>query len=152
MKRLLITLILALTGNNLSAQTLTLADSTITQAAPYKMGLNIGYMDYWDEGELLKNLLASDNAGFEPLQLRQRWVQQAAGTTTQFTVNDPYVALPVNVMTGASFMNETLAAPHWAVRERLLVALPEVIQMIRSTPCPRAPGRSRQATNSPPRW
>jgi hypothetical protein len=83
--------------------TVTLNESTILQASPHRIGINIGSETYYDSGQILKNLLAEDNAGFEPFQLRQIWAQEVSGTTTTFQTNNQYVQIPANRLVGASY-------------------------------------------------
>ncbi len=97
------TFFLALFGHTAAAQTLTLNDGAILQSNPGRAGLNIGAIDYWDQGQILKNLIGSSNPGFEPLQNRQIWSLIAAGTTTTFTVPDIYDTIPANYFAGGTF-------------------------------------------------
>ena len=60
--------ILAFLSSSVSAQTLSLNDGSILRNNPHRMGVNIGAIDYWDNGQILKNLIGSSNPGFEPLQ------------------------------------------------------------------------------------
>ncbi|MFC5861893.1 chitobiase/beta-hexosaminidase C-terminal domain-containing protein [Acidicapsa dinghuensis] len=86
-----------------AAQTLTLNDGAIVQPSTSRVGVNIGTVDYWDNGQILKNLVGSTNPGMEPLQNRQIWALTSSGTTTTFTVPDVYDTVPANYWTGASF-------------------------------------------------
>ncbi|MGA2675153.1 MAG: hypothetical protein ABSE99_18205, partial [Terracidiphilus sp.] len=51
----------------ISAQTLSLNDGSVVQSNPNRIGVNIGAIDYWDNGQILKNLIGSTNPGLEPL-------------------------------------------------------------------------------------
>ena len=65
-----------------STQTVTLNDGSIVQSNTNRIGVNIGSISYYDNGQVLKNLIGTINPGFEPLQSKQIWVVQTAGTTT----------------------------------------------------------------------
>ncbi|MGP8260030.1 MAG: hypothetical protein ACLQM6_08780, partial [Acidobacteriaceae bacterium] len=95
--------ILAFCSISAYAQTLTLNDGSIVQSSTNRMGLNIGAIDYWDNGQILKNLIGATNPGFEPLQNRQIWALTAAGTTTTFTIPDRYDGVPPNYWAGGTF-------------------------------------------------
>lgn len=85
-------------------QTLTLNDSNILQPSPHKIGLNIGGVDFFDSGQILKNLLAVDNAGFEPLAHRETWVQNGnSASACLLTTSDQYVTYPANNLVGATY-------------------------------------------------
>jgi hypothetical protein len=83
--------------------TVTLDENLVLQASPHRIGINIGSETYYDSGQILKNLLAEDNAGFEPFQLRQIWAQEVSGTKTTFTTTNQYVQVPLNRLVGASY-------------------------------------------------
>jgi hypothetical protein len=95
--------ILAFLSSSVVAQTLSLNDGSILRNNPHRMGVNIGAIDYWDNGQILKNLIGSSNPGFEPLQDRQIWALGTAGTTTTFTIPDIYDGVPANYWEGGSF-------------------------------------------------
>jgi hypothetical protein len=84
-------------------QTVSLNDSSIVQARTNRIGINIGSVDYWDNGQILKNLIGSINPGFEPLINQQIWVLNAAGSTTTFTVPDTWDGVPPNYWAGGAF-------------------------------------------------
>ncbi|MGA2350887.1 MAG: chitobiase/beta-hexosaminidase C-terminal domain-containing protein, partial [Terracidiphilus sp.] len=86
-----------------SSQTLSLNDGSIVRSSTNRIGVNIGAIDYWDNGQILKNLIGSSNPGFEPLLDRQIWSLAAAGTTTTFTVPDQYDGVPANYWAGGTF-------------------------------------------------
>ena len=94
---------LVLFTSSVFAQTLSLNDGSIVQSSPNRIGVNIGAIDYWDSGQILKNLIGATNPGFEPLQNRQIWALTAAGTTTAFTIPDQYDGVPPNYWAGATF-------------------------------------------------
>ena len=86
------------------SQTLSLNDGSIVQSSTNRMGLNIGAIDYYDNGQILKNLIGSINPGFEPLLQQQIWALTATGTETTFTVPDQYDGVPPNYWTGGTFI------------------------------------------------
>src|ERR1700689_3111663 len=86
-----------------SAQTLSLNDGSILQSNTNRVGVNIGAIDYWDQGQILKNLIGSSNPGMEPLQERQIWTLSKAGTATTFTIPDIYDGVPPNYWAGGAF-------------------------------------------------
>src|SRR5580658_5043053 len=83
-------LLLSLLAVTASAQTVVLNDGAILQSKTNRVGVNIGAIDYWDQGQILKNLIGSSNPGMEPLQDRQIWALAAGGSTTSFTIPDVY--------------------------------------------------------------
>ena len=85
------------------AQTLSLNDGSVVQGKTNRMGLNIGAIDYYDNGQILKNLIGSLDPGFEPLQNQQIWALTSAGTTTTFTIPDQYDGVPPNYWAGGTF-------------------------------------------------
>ena len=86
-----------------TGQTVSLNDSSIVHARTNRIGINIGSVDYWDNGQILKNLIGSINPGFEPLINQQIWVLNAAGSTTTFTVPDTWDGVPPNYWAGGTF-------------------------------------------------
>ena len=88
---------------SVSAQTLTLNDGSILRKSPSRIGLNIGAIDYWDNGQILKNLIGSTNPGFEPLLDQQIWALTSAGSTSAFTIPDKYDTVPPNYWAGGAF-------------------------------------------------
>src|SRR5580698_1922489 len=86
-----------------SAQTVSLNDGSLLQSNTNRVGVNIGAIDYWDQGQILKNLIGSSDPGMEPLQDRQIWSLAAAGTSTSFTIPDIYDTVPPNYWTGGTF-------------------------------------------------
>src|ERR1700734_3687785 len=83
-----------------SAQTVALNDGAILQSNTNRVGVNIGAIDYWDQGQILKNLIGSSNPGMEPLQDRQIWALTTAGTATTFTIPDIYDTVSPNYWAG----------------------------------------------------
>ena len=86
-----------------SAQTLSLNDGSILQSNTSRVGVNIGAIDYWDQGQILKNLIGSSDPGMEPLQDRQIWALTKAGTANTFTIPDIYDTVPANYWAGGTF-------------------------------------------------
>jgi len=95
--------IMALFSVSAPAQTLALNDGSIVRSNTSRIGVNIGAIDYWDNGQLLKNLIGASNPGFEPLQAQQIWVVGTAGTTTTFAIQDIYDGVPPNYWAGGTF-------------------------------------------------
>jgi Chitobiase/beta-hexosaminidase C-terminal domain len=95
--------IVALFSASVSAQTLSLNDGSILQSNTNRVGVNIGAIDYWDNGQILKNLIGSSNPGMEPLLNQQIWALGTAGTATTFTIPDIYDGVPPNYWSGATF-------------------------------------------------
>jgi hypothetical protein len=95
--------ILAYFSVSASSQTLSLNDGSIVQSNTNRIGINIGAIDYWDNGQILKNLIGSSNPGFEPLQNQQIWALGSAGTTTTFTIPDIYDGVPADYWAGGTF-------------------------------------------------
>lgn len=85
-----------------SAPTVVLNDSSIVQNTTRRIGVNIGEIDYWDNGQLLKNLIAI-NPGFEPLINQQIWLLTSTGTTTTFQDPDSWDGVTANYWTGGTF-------------------------------------------------
>ena len=96
-------LFLSLFAASASGQTLSLNDGSILQSNTNRVGVNIGAIDYWDQGQILKNLIGSSNPGMEPLQQRQIWALTTAGTANTFTVPDIYDTVPANYWAGGTF-------------------------------------------------
>lgn len=84
-------------------QTLSLSDGVILRSQPNRVGLNIGSINYWDNGQVLKNLIGSNNPGFEPLTQRQIWALTSTGTATTFTDPDQWDGVPANYWAGGTF-------------------------------------------------
>jgi len=95
--------ILAYFSASAFSQTLLLNDGSIVQSSTNRIGVNIGAIDYWDNGQILKNLIGSTNPGFEPLQNRQIWVLTTTGTEATFTIPDQYDGVPPNYWVGGTF-------------------------------------------------
>src|SRR6266702_4388083 len=84
-------------------QTLTISDSVVVNSTPQKVGINIGALDYYDNGQGLKNIVGEIDPGFEPVQNAQIQVINAAGTTTTFADYNQYDIVPLNYWQGGTF-------------------------------------------------
>ncbi len=87
----------------LGAQTVTLNDSSVVVTSPLRTGINIGSMNYYDNGQILKNLVGAVNPGMEEGTSAQIYALQQNGTTTTFFDYDQYDNVPVNYWAGATF-------------------------------------------------
>lgn len=85
-----------------AAQTLSLHDRSIIVRNPDRIGINIGTVNYYDSGQVLKNLIGSNNPGMEPLLNQQIWVLDKKGTPTTFSVPDQWDAVPANYWAGGT--------------------------------------------------
>lgn len=104
MKKIFLVLIASLWCSILAnAQTLTLNDASIVNASPVRIGMNIGSIDYYDNGQGLKNLIGAVNYNMEPALTQQYFVLAQDGTTTTFTDFNQYSTVPLNYMAGATF-------------------------------------------------
>ncbi len=83
--------------------TVVLNDQAIIQPQTKRIGLNIGSVNYWDNGQILKNLIGSINPGFEPLLMQQVATLSVGGTTTTFTDPDLWDGQPPNYWVGGTF-------------------------------------------------
>ncbi|HTW79622.1 MAG TPA: Ig-like domain repeat protein, partial [Terracidiphilus sp.] len=99
---LLLPFTLLLTLGRMDAQTVNFDDRSVTQPVTERIGLNLGAINYYDTGQVLRNLVGSLNPGFEPLISQQIWVLDASGTTTSFTIPSIYYAGPENYWTGGT--------------------------------------------------
>jgi len=70
--------------------TLTIHDGTVIQPVTKRVGHNLGNVSYFDSGQILKNVIGTENPGFEPLQIRHIYTLTKDGTTTSFTSPDIY--------------------------------------------------------------
>ena len=95
--------LLALAMPQLGAQTATLNDGSIVQASTKRIGVNIGAIDFYDNGEVNRNLVGAINPNFEPALDQQIWALSAAGTTTTFSNTNIYDSPPANFWAGATF-------------------------------------------------
>lgn len=101
--KLAFSVIFVSTLNFAYGQTVVLNDATVLRSNTKRAGLNLGALDYYDTGQILKNLIGSLNPGFEPVTSQQIWALTDAGTTTSFTDPDAYDTVPANYWTGSTF-------------------------------------------------
>jgi hypothetical protein len=91
------------TPTSTATPTVVLNDAKVIQANAKRVGINLGTINYYDTGQLLKNLVGSLNPGFEPSISQQIWGLTSSGTTTTFTHPDQYDPVPANYWTGGTF-------------------------------------------------
>lgn len=104
MKRLaLAVLLLSPLSAVFAQQTVTFNDTSIVNSAPARQGLNIGSIDYYDNGQHLKNLFGYNNPGMEPILDQQSILVTATGTTTTFTDPNPFDPVMPNYWAGATY-------------------------------------------------
>ncbi|MEO6802939.1 MAG: hypothetical protein ABI197_06825 [Granulicella sp.] len=75
--------------------------NTAIQTGLKRLGMNISGQDYYDSGQMLKNLTFR-NPGFEG-QISQFILQCVAGTSTSCVDGNQYTVWPVNYLKGATF-------------------------------------------------
>ena len=75
--------------------------TTVQQSALKRLGINIGGQDYYDSGQLSRNLTVR-NPGFEA-EMWSSILNCQAATATTCTDSDPNAVWPVNFLQGASF-------------------------------------------------
>lgn len=106
MKKIIAALILTLAVCvSASAQTpyvLTFNDANVTVPTPHRVGVNLASLNYYDNGQIYKNLVGEDNYGFENTRLQQIWALTSTGTTTTFCNTNQYAVYPANFWTGAA--------------------------------------------------
>ena len=100
---MLLLLALLTATKTLKAQTLTLNDALVTLASPQRGGINLATVNFYDSGQMYKNLLRVDNWNFEPMQLHQIFALTATGTTTSFSNTSTWTKFTANTMAGATF-------------------------------------------------
>src|SRR5580692_1554489 len=86
-----------------SAQTVDFNDSSVIQPVTKRVGLNIGSLNFYDNGQILQNLVGSLNPGFEAPVSQQIWTLDTNGTTTTFPIPDIYYSGPWDYWAGATF-------------------------------------------------
>ena len=90
------------TSGSTSASTTNIAiSSTVLQTGVTHLGMNIDKEDYYDSGQMLRNLTVR-NPGFEG-ELRQTILNCAAVTATSCTDTNQYSTWPANFVQGAQF-------------------------------------------------
>ena len=85
------------------AQTVDFNDSSVVQPVTKRVGLNLGSLNFYDNGQVLQNLVGSLNPGFEPPVSQQIWTLDTNGTTTSFQIPDIYYSGPANYWSGGTF-------------------------------------------------
>lgn len=93
---------LALLATAVQAQTLTLSEATTVQASPNRIGINFAATNYYDSGQMYKNLVGFNNPGFEGF-VKSQIIYCANGTTTTCVADDIYDGAPTNFWAGATF-------------------------------------------------
>ena len=101
--RIVVSLLLSLGAAWSCAQTVNFNDSSVIQPVTKRVGINLGAINPYDTGQVLKNLVGSLNPGFEPLNSRQIWALDTNGSTTSFTIPNIYYAGPANYWAGGTF-------------------------------------------------
>jgi len=100
---LVVAALLCATSSLAQTPTVALNDQAIIQPNTKRVGLNIGAIDYWDSGQVLKNLIGSINPGFEPLMAQQIAPLLVSGSSTTFTDPDQWDGVPPNYWAGGTF-------------------------------------------------
>jgi hypothetical protein len=95
-------LLVAAISHAQTTYTLNLADGTTTVAAPHRAGINLASANYYDNGQIYKNLLAEDNYGFENTLSQQIWALSVSGSKTTFCNTNQYAVYPLNFWAGAT--------------------------------------------------
>ncbi len=75
--------------------------TTVSQTGIKRLGMNLGSQDFYDSGQMLKNL-TQRNPGFEAT-IWQSILHCAAATATSCTDSDIYSVWPANFLQGATF-------------------------------------------------
>lgn len=102
MKRIVTAFLFIVLARVAVSQTVALDDTTILQQKTSRVGMNIGAIDYFDSGQIYKNLAGINNPGMEPSLTRQIWAIASAGTTTTFTIPDQFDTVPPNYWIGGT--------------------------------------------------
>ena len=85
-----------------SAQSTNIAiGTTALQPSVKRLGINLGTPNYWDSGQMLKNLI-NGNPGFEG-QMYQSTIQCASGTATSCLDSDQWSTWPASYWNNASY-------------------------------------------------
>ncbi len=81
--------------------TINLSNSVdVSSAIP--MGINLGTPNYYDSGQMMKNLIFNNNPSFQG-EIYSQTVRCATGTATGCVDDDPYSGIPSNFWNGASY-------------------------------------------------
>ncbi len=87
----------------LAQATLTLKDSSIVVASPFRTGMNIGCSNYYENCQIFSNLIGYSDPGMEPGSVRQIQDLSSAGTPTSFTDYNQYSIFPEGFWIGGKF-------------------------------------------------
>ncbi len=90
-----------------AATTITISSTVVTPSVK-RLGLNTGWMNYFDSGQILKNLVAR-NPGFEG-QISRSIIRCVTGTATSFVDENTNAQWPAGFWSGASYEVITGAA------------------------------------------
>lgn len=93
--------LLSLLALSADAQTTITLTTNVVTPAVRRLGLNIAMINYYDSGQLMKELLFN-NPGFEGL-LFQSVIQIGTGTTTEVVESMPFTSWPSGFWNGASY-------------------------------------------------
>jgi hypothetical protein len=83
--------------------TVVLNDQTVIRPTTKRVGINLGSINYWDNGQMLKNLIGAQNPGFEPPLNQEIWALDRAGTATSFTEPDQWDLVQANNFAGGTY-------------------------------------------------
>ena len=81
--------------------TVSLNESLLVNSSPMKVGVAVSTSNYYDAGQLFKNLLAASNPGFEGF-IQQEIVGCVSGSATTCVNNYQWDQAPLNYWTGAT--------------------------------------------------
>jgi hypothetical protein len=84
-----------------SAATITLNESVSVNPAPMRIGVNVSASNYYDSGQMFKNLLFTVNPGFEGF-IQQEIVGCSSGSATTCVNYNSYDQVPLNYWAGAT--------------------------------------------------
>ena len=76
-------------------------NNTVLQSPVKRLGINLGAANFYDSGQILKNLIVS-NPGFEG-EIGQTMVMCSAGTATSCTDSESYAGWPADYWDGATY-------------------------------------------------
>jgi hypothetical protein len=96
-------LVLLVLSPLVDAQTVTPNESMTVNASPRRVGMNIGDVNWYSNGNIYKNIIGQNNPTFEPLEDRRIYALAANGTTTSFTSPINFDNYPANYWAGANF-------------------------------------------------
>ena len=82
--------------------TQTHAPSTVVQSNVMAPGINLGTINYYNDGQVLKNIVGAINPGFEPALSQQIQVVNTTGTSSSWTDPNKYAIVPANYWAGGT--------------------------------------------------